>query len=122
MLPSGLSRATKASPGPLMVVTKAPPVVGKSADSVNPHAVAAQTATLTGRVLDRDTRAPLAGALVALALGRNRRAVKVWALVVTLADLALAGVLLGFFDPGSADLLPGRGLQRIPGIGFPSGL
>ncbi|MGD9049411.1 MAG: NADH-quinone oxidoreductase subunit M [Anaerolineae bacterium] len=41
---------------------------------------------------------PLAGALVALVLGRNRRAVQVWALVVALADLALAGVMLGFFD------------------------
>ena len=45
---------------------------------------------------------PLVGALVALFLGRNRTAAKVWALVVALADLALAGVLLGFFDHGEA--------------------
>jgi NADH-quinone oxidoreductase subunit M len=45
---------------------------------------------------------PLAGALVALLFGKNRTALKIWALVVTLADLALVGVLLGFFDYGEA--------------------
>ncbi len=43
---------------------------------------------------------PLAGALVTLFLGKNRTAIKVWALVVTLASLALAGLLWGFFDYG----------------------
>ncbi len=43
---------------------------------------------------------PLAGALIALFLGNNRTAVKVWALGVTLANLALACVLWGFFDYG----------------------
>jgi NADH-quinone oxidoreductase subunit M len=41
---------------------------------------------------------PLAGALVALALGKNRPAIKAWVLLVTLADLALACVLWGFYD------------------------
>ena len=40
---------------------------------------------------------PLAGALVTLFLGRNRKVTKIWALVVTLVDLALACVLLGPF-------------------------
>ncbi len=47
---------------------------------------------------------PLAGALVTLFLGRNRAAIKVWALLVTLADLALACVLWGFFNYGKAGL------------------
>jgi NADH-quinone oxidoreductase subunit M len=47
---------------------------------------------------------PLAGALVALALGRNQRAVKGWALAVALADLVLALVLWGLFDPGQAGM------------------
>ena len=45
---------------------------------------------------------PLAGALVALLLGKNRTVLKVWALAVSLVDLALACVLLGFFDYGEA--------------------
>ena len=43
---------------------------------------------------------PLAGALVALLLGKNRTVIKVWALAVTLADLILACVLWGFFVYG----------------------
>ncbi|NIV31670.1 MAG: NADH-quinone oxidoreductase subunit M [Anaerolineae bacterium] len=45
---------------------------------------------------------PAIGAVVALFLGRNRAALKIWALVVTLVVLALAGVLLGFFDHDEA--------------------
>lgn len=47
---------------------------------------------------------PLAGAVVTLGLGRNRRAVGAWALLVTLADLALAAVVWGFFDYGAAGM------------------
>jgi NADH-quinone oxidoreductase subunit M len=47
---------------------------------------------------------PLGGALLALLLGRNRVVLKVWALVVTLADLALACLLWGFFDYGQAGM------------------
>jgi NADH-quinone oxidoreductase subunit M len=43
---------------------------------------------------------PLFGAVVTLFLGSNRTAIKVWALVITLADLALACVLWGFFNYG----------------------
>jgi NADH-quinone oxidoreductase subunit M len=45
---------------------------------------------------------PAIGALVALFLGKNRTALKIWALAVALVDLALAGVLLGLFDYGEA--------------------
>ncbi len=41
---------------------------------------------------------PLAGALITLLLGRNRTAVKVWALSVALANLVLACILWGLFD------------------------
>jgi NADH-quinone oxidoreductase subunit M len=41
---------------------------------------------------------PLAGAVVTLFLGQNRTAIKIWALAVTLADLALACLLWGFFN------------------------
>ena len=47
---------------------------------------------------------PLAGALVALFLGRSRRAAKAWLLAVTLANLALACVLWAFFDTGSSQM------------------
>ncbi len=47
---------------------------------------------------------PLLGALVTLFLGNNRPALKAWALVVTLADLALACVLWGFYNYGTADM------------------
>jgi NADH-quinone oxidoreductase subunit M len=47
---------------------------------------------------------PLAGGLVTLFLGKNRRMIKVWALLVTLADLALGCVLLGLFDYSSAEM------------------
>jgi NADH-quinone oxidoreductase subunit M len=47
---------------------------------------------------------PLAGAVVALFLGRNRAAVKVWALIVTLVDLALACMLWAFFDYAAAGM------------------
>jgi NADH-quinone oxidoreductase subunit M len=42
---------------------------------------------------------PLVGALVALFLGKSRTLLKFWALFVTLADLALACALRGFFNP-----------------------
>ncbi len=45
---------------------------------------------------------PLAGALAVLFLGRNRAAIKLWALAVSLIDLALACVLWGFFDTASS--------------------
>jgi NADH-quinone oxidoreductase subunit M len=47
---------------------------------------------------------PLAGALVTLFLGKNRTAIKLWALVVTLADLVLACLLWGFFNYGRAGM------------------
>jgi len=47
---------------------------------------------------------PLAGAVVTLFLGRKQTVVKAWALTVTLADLALAGLLWGFFDYSQAGL------------------
>jgi NADH-quinone oxidoreductase subunit M len=47
---------------------------------------------------------PLAGAVVALFLGKNRTTVKVWALIVTLVDLALACVLWAFFDYAAAGM------------------
>jgi NADH-quinone oxidoreductase subunit M len=47
---------------------------------------------------------PLAGALVTLFLGKNRTAIKIWALVVTLADLVLAGALWFLFDPGTSGM------------------
>jgi NADH-quinone oxidoreductase subunit M len=47
---------------------------------------------------------PLLGALVTLFLGRNRTTVKVWTLFVAVVDLALACVLLGLFDHGTAQM------------------
>jgi NADH-quinone oxidoreductase subunit M len=47
---------------------------------------------------------PLAGALVALLLGKRRTALKVWALVVTMANLVLACTLWVFFDYGEAGM------------------
>jgi NADH-quinone oxidoreductase subunit M len=47
---------------------------------------------------------PLAGALVAVLLGGNRRILKGWALAVTLTELILACVLWAFFDYGQAEL------------------
>ncbi|MGD9376237.1 MAG: NADH-quinone oxidoreductase subunit M [Anaerolineae bacterium] len=47
---------------------------------------------------------PFVGALVALFLGKNRTAVKIWALVVTVTDLILTALLWGFFDYGRAGL------------------
>jgi len=47
---------------------------------------------------------PLIGAAVALFLGRNRTAVKVWALIVTLVDLGLACMLWAFFDYAAAGM------------------
>jgi NADH-quinone oxidoreductase subunit M len=41
---------------------------------------------------------PLVGALVTLALGKKRAAIKTWALIVTLSDLALACVLWGYYS------------------------
>jgi NADH-quinone oxidoreductase subunit M len=47
---------------------------------------------------------PLAGGLLALLLGKNRALARAWALLVTLVDLALAGVVWGFFDYGRAGM------------------
>ncbi len=47
---------------------------------------------------------PLAGALVTLLLGKNRTAIKIWGLVVTVADLVLACVLWAFFVYGQAGM------------------
>ncbi|MGD8463750.1 MAG: NADH-quinone oxidoreductase subunit M, partial [Anaerolineae bacterium] len=47
---------------------------------------------------------PFVGAVVALFLGKNRTAVKIWALVVTVTDLILTALLWGFFDYGRAGL------------------
>jgi NADH-quinone oxidoreductase subunit M len=57
---------------------------------------------------------PLAGALVALFLGKNRSVIKVWALIVTLANLLLACLLWGFFDYGRAGM---QFVDQIPWIG-----
>ena len=43
---------------------------------------------------------PLAGALVTLVLGRRRQATQVWALVVSLATLALTAVVWALLDYG----------------------
>ncbi len=61
---------------------------------------------------------PLFGALVTLLLGNNRRAVKVWALLVTVADLALAGVLWGFFNYGQAGMQFVDRFTWIEGLGI----
>ncbi len=47
---------------------------------------------------------PLVGGLLALLLGRNRALAGGWALLVTLVDLALAGVMWAFFDYGRAGM------------------
>ena len=47
---------------------------------------------------------PLAGGMLALLLGKNRSRIRSWALAVTLIDLALALLLLGFFDRGTAEM------------------
>ena len=56
---------------------------------------------------------PLVGALIALALGKNRKAVRIWALVVALVDLALACVLWSAFDYGQAGM---QFVDRFPWI------
>jgi NADH-quinone oxidoreductase subunit M len=47
---------------------------------------------------------PLAGGLLALLLGKKRVLAWAWALLVTLVDLALAGVVWGFFNYGHAGM------------------
>jgi NADH-quinone oxidoreductase subunit M len=67
---------------------------------------------------------PLLGALALLLVGRNRTVAKVWALLVTLADLALGGVLWGFFDYGQGgmqfvdrlDWIEALGVQYYVGV------
>jgi NADH-quinone oxidoreductase subunit M len=61
---------------------------------------------------------PLVGAVVALLLGKNRTALKVWALVVTLADLVLACLLWGFFDYGQAGMQFVDRMTWIEGLGI----
>jgi NADH-quinone oxidoreductase subunit M len=59
---------------------------------------------------------PLVGALIALLLGTNRTVLKVWALVVTAADLVLACLLWGFFDYGQ------EGMQFVDRVTWIEGL
>ena len=47
---------------------------------------------------------PLTGALVTLFLGKNRATIKIWALLVTLADLVLICTLWGLFNYGQAEM------------------
>ncbi len=47
---------------------------------------------------------PLAGGLLGLLLSGNQRLARAWALLVTLTDLALAGVVWGFFNYGRAGM------------------
>jgi len=61
---------------------------------------------------------PLVGALVALLLGKNRTVLKVWALVVTLADLVLAFLLWGFFDYGQQGMQFVDRATWIEGLGI----
>jgi NADH-quinone oxidoreductase subunit M len=61
---------------------------------------------------------PAIGALVALFLGKNRTALKIWALAVTLVVLGLAGVLLGFFDYGEAGFQFADRLNWIEPLGI----
>jgi NADH-quinone oxidoreductase subunit M len=61
---------------------------------------------------------PLLGAVVTLLLGRNRTAIKVWALIVTVADLALACVLWGFFNYGHAGMQFVDQFEWIPAVGI----
>ena len=61
---------------------------------------------------------PAFGALVALFLGRNRTALKIWALIVTLAVLVLAGLLLGTFDYGEASFQSVDHLNWIEPLGI----
>jgi NADH-quinone oxidoreductase subunit M len=59
-----------------------------------------------------------AGALLTLALRHNRTAIKVWALAVTLSDLALACLLWGFFDYGRAGLQFADRIAWIESLGI----
>ncbi|HSJ57671.1 MAG TPA: NADH-quinone oxidoreductase subunit M, partial [Anaerolineae bacterium] len=63
---------------------------------------------------------PFAGALVTLAVGRSRRTAWLWALVVSLAALALAGAVWGLFDygRGGPESLAGsmQFVDRVPWI------
>jgi NADH-quinone oxidoreductase subunit M len=60
---------------------------------------------------------PLAGALITLLLGSNRRVIQAWALVVTLVDLALACVLWGFFNYSRAGMQFVDRFAWIEGLG-----
>lgn len=55
---------------------------------------------------------PLAGAGVALSLGRRRAVVRVWTIAVAVADLALAGVLWGLFSYENG------GMQFVDHVGW----
>jgi NADH-quinone oxidoreductase subunit M len=61
---------------------------------------------------------PLAGAVVAVLLGRHRTAAKVWTLAVAVADLALAGVLWGLFDYGYGGMQLVDRLEWIAPLGI----
>jgi NADH-quinone oxidoreductase subunit M len=61
---------------------------------------------------------PLVGALIALLLGTNRTVLKVWALVVTAADLVLACLLWGFFDYGQEGMQFVDRMTWIEGLGI----
>ncbi|HFD39975.1 MAG TPA: NADH-quinone oxidoreductase subunit M [Anaerolineae bacterium] len=67
---------------------------------------------------------PLVGGLLALVLGRSRRAARAWTLVVALTDLALVLVLWAWFDYGQAGMqfvdraswIPTLGIQYYVGL------
>ena len=54
---------------------------------------------------------PLAGAAITLAVGRRRRVARAWALVVSLAALALAGAVWALFDYGDGGM---QFVDRVP--------
>ncbi len=56
---------------------------------------------------------PLAGGVVALFLGRNRKVLKIWGLLVALADLALASTLWVLWDYGQVGM---QFVDRFPWI------
>ena len=59
---------------------------------------------------------PLAGALVIAALLRNPRAVRSFAIAVTVADLALAAAVFYLFDPGDPSLQLVERINWIPAL------
>ncbi|MBN1657363.1 MAG: NADH-quinone oxidoreductase subunit M [Anaerolineae bacterium] len=56
---------------------------------------------------------PLAGAVITLAVGRRRQVAQVWALVVSLATLALAGTVWALFNYGRGGM---QFVDRVPWV------